>query len=231
MIQAQHMAVVARKNASPPSGLVDFSDDFSGDGNVNARALSGGIGTWAVAAGALNTSGGVLRSGNGSFAKNLAVIGTDCGSVTQYALYTITMQTGSVFPHIVLRYTDSSSAYYSFEIEAQAGVWGWYKYPSAAGSGTQIGSSIDLDTVTGTEWGITLTGTGAGTEVRLWKNPVATKPISATEWDSGDTTPDGSWIGVDPAGNAVDTGQKMGFQCFQSSADTGFADNYFAGGL
>src|SRR5688572_8706664 len=122
--------MMATKPASGGGGLVAFSDDFSGDGDISARALTGGTGSWVEANGSLDTATGQLRSVTGSFAKNLAVVGTDSGSVTQYVCVTIPTTSGTIFPHLVLRYTDASSGYYSFEMDPSSGNWQWYKYDS-----------------------------------------------------------------------------------------------------
>lgn len=56
-------------------------------------------------------------------------------------------------------------------------------------------------------FGVTITGTGNGTIVRVWKNPTGL-PVSPSNWD-GDVTPDITFTN-DPA-SPIDTGLYIGF--------------------
>lgn len=222
-----YVAGVLKPAASGGGGPVTLSDNFTGDGDISGRAGTGF--SWVEQTGSMDTTGGQFRVITGSFADNVAIANTSLASVNQYVLVNIVTTVANGFPHIMLRYTDASSPYYTLEMQTDTGNWQWYRYASVGGSSASIGSVINLTHAATDRWGITITGTGTSTHIRLWKNPTANAPVSAGEWDSGDTTPDGEYTD-DPA-SAVDTGNFVGLEAFLSGGNQVLFDDFYAGGL
>lgn len=202
-----------------------FSDNFD-------RANSGTLGgCWTEEAGDAEIASNRYRLVTGSFGVVTSVCSTSTGSLTQYAMVTIDA-TNPQYPWIVFRYTDSSSPYYAFQLDGgAAGELTWYKFDNAADtSGTQIGSNIDLGSAFSTETlAITITGTGANTDIRVWRAATGL-PSAADNWN-GDTTPTASWLATDPGANAVDSGMLIGIGGQQGTTNTVPLDNFFGGGL
>jgi hypothetical protein len=108
----------------------------------------------------------------------------------------------------------------------------WYKFDNAADtSGSPIGSPIDLGGVFngGHTLAISITGTAANTDVRVWRE--VTGVASAADTWNGDNTPDGTWLTTDPGADAVDDGQKVGLGGQQGAANSVTLDNFAGGGL
>lgn len=212
---------IMRTIAGSGAGPNTFSDDFSGTGALSAN--------WTVAAGSADRLSDEYRVRTGGFANQISVYtGTSTGSLTQYVRISLNVVIN--FPWFILRYTDASSPFYAIQFEGSTATFTWYKFPNAAGSGTQIGASIDLGgDMTGETVGITITGTGANTDIRVWRG-ITGLPSAADNWN-GDTTPDGTWLTTDPGGDAVDTGQIVGIGAQTSTADTILLDDFFGGGL
>lgn len=198
-----------------------FSDDFAGTGALSA--------SWTVAAGSADRSADKYRVRTGSFGNQISVYtGTLAGSLTQYARITFGITIN--YPWLLFRYTDASSPFYAIQFEGTTGSVFWYHFANAAASGTQIGATIDIGgDMTGVVTGVTITGTGANTDIRVWRG-ITGLPSAADNWN-GDTTPDGDWLTTDPAGNAVDSGQIIGIGAQTSVADTVLLEDFFGGGL
>ena len=201
-----------RKAFRVVAGGASFSDNFDRANNDSLGA------NWTEAAGDQDITSNQLGAMTTGFAKNLAIYsGTSCNTVNQYAKIKIVAGIAG-FIHLVFRYTDSSSAYYAVEVENDGDSnCRWYYYPTAAGSGTEIAATTFTGGANGDTFGITLTGTGTSTEVRMWRNPTGAAPDSAISW-GGDTTPDSSFT-TDPP-TPVNTGSKVGLQAFHNSANT-----------
>jgi hypothetical protein len=216
---------VAGLDNTAGGGPAAFSDDFN-------RADSDSLGAnWTEAAGDADIFSNSYRISTGSFGVVTSVYNTSTGSLTQYVLITM-VTAGTQYPWIVFRYTDASSPYYAFQLDGNNGNVSWYHYANAAASsGTQIGADVTLagGAFSGQTLAMTITGTGAGTDIRLWKG-VTGLPSAADTWN-GDNTPDASWLATDPAGNAVDSGMLVGIGGQQGSADANRMDNFFGGGL
>lgn len=213
--------------AAGPS-LGAFSDDFD---RANSGTLGAcGTGNWIEAAGDAEISSNLYRLVTGSFGAVTSICGQSAGSLTQYVMVT-TNATFAQYPWIVLRSDDSTSPYYAFQLDGAPGELTWYRFDNWADtSGTQIGTT---QTVVGTFAGhtlaITITGTGANTDVRVWRG-VTGLPSAADTWN-GDNTPDATWLTTDPGASAVDTGDYVGIGGQHSTANTLPLDNFFGGGL
>lgn len=197
-----------------------FSDDFAGTGALGAN--------WTVSAGAADRSSDKFRIQTGSFANVIAVYNTSAGSLTQYQRFTLSAN--NQYPWMIFRYTDASSPFYALLYDGVSGEVYWYHHANAASSGTQIGTAQDTGgDMTGVVTGITLTGTGANTDIRIWRG-ITGLPSSVTDWN-GDTTPDATYLTTDPGAFAVDTGQIVGIGGQQSVANNVTLDDWAAGGL
>jgi hypothetical protein len=211
-------------SAGGGGGAAAFSDDFN-------RADADGLGAnWTEAAGDGDIFSNTYRISSGSFANVTSVHNTSTGSLTQYVKVTITTA-GAQYPWLVFRYTDGSSPYYTFQLDGNSADVSWYHFASAAASsGTEISTAVNLGggAFSGQTLGITITGTGASTVVRLWRGCTGL-PSAADNWN-GDTTPSASWS-VDPGGSSVNTGMLVGIGGQQSAADTNRLEDFFGGGL
>lgn len=202
--------------------MASFSDDFN-------RADSDSLGAnWTEAVGDADIFSNTLRLSTGSFGNIVAVYsGTACDGVDQYVKVALTNPQG--FPQIILRYTNASSELYVLELDASSDTVTWYHRATPDASGTQIGSPLSVAFTEADIIGVTITGTAANTDIRIWVNPTGL-PTAADNWD-GDTTPDGSWLTTDPGANAVDQGTLVGIGGQQNLADTVRLDDFFGGDI
>src|SRR5688572_24154747 len=150
-----------------------FSDDFD-------RA-NGALGAnWTTSAGAADINSNAYRLNTGSFGNIVSVYNTSAGSLTQYVRFTLAAN--NQYPWMIFRYTDDSSPFYALLFDGVSGEVYWYHYPSAGGSGTQIGTQVDTGgDMTGVVAGITITGTGANTDIRIWRG-ITGLPSAADNW-------------------------------------------------
>ena len=196
-------------NADSPDCDLNWTEDL-GDADITSNQLvlvtGGWEPLWVISQSAINTANGYAK---------FTFVGT-------YG--------GSRYPHLVFRYTNSSSAHYTLEfIGNDPCRWSWYRYPTAGGSSSEIANTELSSCSNGDTYAVTWTGTGASTAIRIWKNQTANTPVSATEWDSGDNTPDGSFT-ADPA-TPVDTGTLVGFAAYSASGSDTTIDNLYYGDL
>jgi len=174
-------------NNTPQSGGQDFNDNFTGSNGDNPS------GNWTE----YNTTEWQIQNnelylGSGSTDSAIIYTGQILDTTTQYAKVLISCTpSNDIYVGLIFRWTDSSSTFYIVDIgNSPVDVSLWYATSSTFGTQGQIGTASTLSIVDGDTIGVTLTGTGAATVVRIWKNPTANTPISVTEWDAGDSTPD-----------------------------------------
>lgn len=160
----------------------------------------------------------------GNESKGAAYTGTACSSVNQYVKITIPTDVSKA--GALLRYTDASTECYAVRMDLLNDIFTWDHLTSPAGTASQIGFSSTLTLGPGDVMGVTITGTGNSTVIRVWINPTGL-PVSASNWD-GDTTPDHSFTD-DPA-DAVDTGNYVGIQGVWSGGVITW-DNFFGGDI
>lgn len=201
-------------------GGAAFSDDFN-------RADGDSLGAnWTEAAGDADIASNHYRISTGSFGMVTSVHNTATGTTTQY----IKVSSGPDFqyPHLVLRYVDSSSGYYTLQIDGNTGGVEWYYFANAADtSGDLIGSGSLGAAVTSATIGATITGTGTSTVVMMWRNPTGL-PSTSANWN-GDTTPEVTL--TDNPATPCDTGQKVGLGGQVGTADLTYFDDFYGGGL
>jgi hypothetical protein len=176
------------------------------------------------------TSGQVV--GNvGSWASEATRNTASLGSVNQYVKVTVVATGPTAYPGVAFRLTNSTSAYYSFKIST-GGDPSWSSCIASGGASTctVIVAAGYILIENGDTIALTVEGTGDNTVVRAWKNQTADCPISSSEWDSGDNTPDVTYT-TNPGANAVDTGNYAGLAYIQETANTAIMDNFKAGAL
>jgi hypothetical protein len=208
------------------ASLAAFSDDFN-------RADSASLGAnWTEVAGDASIASSkynIVTSGFGVVTSIYSA--TACNTVNQYIKATLGV-INVQYPWLVFRYTDSSSPYYAFQLDGNNGTFQWYKYDNAADTeGTEIGTAVDVGAglVSGETFGITITGSGANTDVRIWRD-VTGLPSAADNWN-GDTSPDATWLTTDPGASAVDTGNYLGIGGQSGSANTLTLDGFSGGDI
>jgi len=209
--------------AAAPSGQ-DFSDDFN-------RADSSSLGAnWSANSGQINIASNQAVPNTAAYGKDTSIYtATACDTVEQYVRVTLATLTATSYAEVVLRFTNDSTHYYAVQFNTGGNIWWQYLANMADTSGSTI-ENIGTTVASGDIWGITITGTGASTVIRCWRNPTATRPVAADEWDSGDTTPEASFT-ADPGASAVDTGNYLGIECFQGNASETAYDNFYGGDI
>lgn len=204
-------------------GGLPIFDDFN---RADSATLGG---NWTEAKGDTAIFSNTARLVTGGFVDNLNVNSTSLGAVNGYSKITIIAQTvGLDFPCFIFRYTDSSSPFYILSWDLSAGC-SWQRFANVAGSGVEIAAGDAGNISVGQSIGITWTGTGTGTEIRIWTNPTAAAPTSVSSWDGGSDPADLTFT-TDP-GTPVDTGQLVGFGGQQNTADTVRLDDFRANAL
>jgi hypothetical protein len=197
----------------------------------NFNRADGSLGSdWTVINGAADISSNVFRCTTAS-TYDFAIHNTSIGSIS-YAVKTKVSLGVAQFPMWLFRFTSSGSAFYVLYYSGGSHLFEWQNRSSSGGSNTGISgaTSTAVTLADGDSVGITLTGTGTSTRLRIWKNPAANVPRSATEWDSGDS-PAITFSFVAGSGAAVDSGTKVGIGGFTSSSNGITQDDFVASGL
>lgn len=155
----------------------------------------------------------------------IATHNTPLSTVNQYARAVI--QRGTLFsgPQFIFRFTDSSSAFYTVAFDVNGTTW--KHYTAVGGTISTVGNNA-TPPASGDTVGITITGAGNSTVVRVWYNPTGNTPDSATSW-GGDATPDVT-LSDDPA-SPVNTGNIIGIGAVNNNGDTVTIDDFFGGDL
>lgn len=204
------VVVIARGSGGGGGGGGSCSDTFD-------RADSTSLGAdWTEEAGDFAIFSNTLRQVNGSYANNLAIFSGTCGSSTTQFIKVQITNDGGDYPGLVFRFTNAASAYYVVYHDANA-LWDWNYCPSVGGSCSSIGTCDSGTFADGDSYGVTLEGSDTATNIRIWKNPTADEPVSKTEWDMGDTTPDAT-CSQDPP-TPVNSGTKTGLAGAAGSAN------------
>lgn len=199
---------------------IDGLDNTSGGGGVNVsddfnRANSASLGAnWTEAAGDTSIVSNTAETQTGGFGEVVNIYSaTSLNTVNQYIRFTVASGSSSV-PMAIFRYTNSASPFYSIQLDDINDLAEWIRHASIGGATTTIASTALTQSAASTTYGITMTGTGTSTEIRIWVNPTGNIPDSATSW-GGDSTPDVSFT-TDP-GSPVNTGNLVGFGGFTST--------------
>jgi hypothetical protein len=127
---------------------------------------------------------GQLRTMADSFAAHYCARTDTNLTATQYLKFTLANPgSGSNFPRVYFRYTNSSSPHYVLTFTASSGAVEWSTLASIGGTDTTIETLDHGSSDAYLTFGITIEGTGNDTVIRLWRNPVADAPTSASVWD------------------------------------------------
>jgi hypothetical protein len=201
------------------ASLPAFTDDFT-------RANSDSLGAnWTEATGDTDISSNAALCTTASFNQVIAVYSAAAAGVAQYVKATISGINSNRYSGFILRYTNSSSAFYELEFGVTEQRAFWSQWTSVGGTQTDINDQA-LTFATGDTFGATVTGTGTSTEIRVWVNPTGL-PTTASDWN-GDATPDATFT-TDPS-PAADSGTFVGIRASQNNSGTTY-DNFFGGGL
>jgi hypothetical protein len=219
---AHQQCLMAAKIAA--SSGASFTDDFN-------RASLGA--NWTVDAGTCVITGSTDFEGqSGSYANNFARYTATQITTTSGYIYAGTTGRGNAsrdtFYLIPFRYTDATSAMYVVVIDPVGGAVEWWHYTAATG-GTETLIATTATTVSyGDTWGITWTGTGTSTEVRVWRNPAGTT-ASAVGTFAGSSSPTVTFT-TNPA-SPVNSGNYVGLGTYFNSDGNGRFDSFGAGEL
>ncbi len=152
--------------------------------------------------------------------------GTACNTVSQYVKMTWT-STGISRPSIYLRYT-ASGPYYEVSFNQTDDLVYWIHWTGVGGTRTEIPVTPPSLTMGTTETvGVTITGTGNSTVVKVWLSPTGDAPTDASTWG-------GSASNVtftdDPA-SAVNTGNNVGIGTGLNNNSDVIIDDFFGGDI
>lgn len=228
-VWARMTTMVIGQGAVTGGGGQAFAEDWNcGDSDSPTCDL-----TWTELSGDADISGNALLLYSQSYEKIVVVSSSALNTANGYCKFTYTgVDSGSgKYVHLVFRYTNNTSKYYYLEFQTNENVISWGMYDNVSDLESTVLNTDQSVTVTQNDsFGVTWTGTGDDTVIRVWRNPTSNTPISASEWDSGDTTPDASWT-TNPGASAVDSGTLVGFEGFQSSFGEIVIDNAYFGDL
>jgi hypothetical protein len=190
-------------NNSTVSGAVAFSDDFSGT-----------LANWTQDSGSWSIGSGTLLQGSSDWTNDWIHHNTPCTTINQYVKFKHTDGNGG-FTGVRLRAGASGTGGYVVEFRQSWGSFQWEGGDIAMPGGIASGDVF----------GITITGTGDNTVVRVWKNPTGL-PTSAANWN-GDSTPDIEF--TNNPSSPVDTGLYVGFRGRGLIASGQVIDDFFGG--
>jgi hypothetical protein len=198
------VASLAPRAAAGGGGAI--SDTFTG-----ANGTSPTSGNWTEIAGNIEIQSNEANAPNTfDFTEKAAVYsGQSLSSVEQYIKVTFTANSvANTRPGIIFRFTNIASPYYNIRFQgAGAGsTCYWIRMATAGGSETLIDDNVAQNYTFPFTVGVTCSGAGNATVIRVWNNPTANAPTSATSWDGGAE----SFALTDDPSSPVDTGNIIG---------------------
>ncbi len=200
------------------------SDDFDRPNNVSLSS------NWTEAYSDQGILSNKLALTTSEYVKNLAIFsGSATASTDQYVKAAVYSTVAGGYPEMVFRYTNSLSSYYAIEFNVDGDTALWRRYATASGVPDNISASTAMTITSGDVFGITVSGTGTNTVVRVWRNPTGNSPNSATDW-GGDSSPDLTFID-DPA-TPVNSGTYAGvggYMDYGAANGSISFDNFFTG--
>lgn len=148
--------------------------------------------------------------------------GATFATTEQYLKVTITWSATGTYPWATLRSNAGGTVAYLIVFKPTEGVIEWF-----GGGSIQTATSVTLNS--GDSYGITISGTGNDTVVRIWLNPTGDSPSAADTW-GGDSSPD--WTFTNNPGSPVDggAGTYAGLGGYVDDGVTSFND-FFAGDI
>ena len=192
-----------------------FSDDFSGD-----------LSDWTVIEGSHSIVGGEMRLGTASYSPNIfQYSATACDGVNQYIKFSMDAQN---YPQIYFRFTDGSSPFYILAFSVSNDEITFIRTDDSTDATPDTFATRSHEISTGDEtYGVTMEGTGTDVTIRVWYEPTADAPTSASLWDAG--APDLT-VTENPT-TPVDTGNYLGMGGAQASAGNIYLDDFFGGDI
>lgn len=197
--------------ASAGGGLAAFSDDFNrADGTSIGADYTELVGTaWAIYSNHLESqAGGFTWTG-------IVNSGNPVNTVNQYGKVSVADPSGIAWMSFIFRYTNSSSAFYEVVFDTNLAEIRWRHWTAVGGTATTIATTAHTVSYPET-FGVTVTGTGTGTVVKVWIDPTGLP----SGWGAATYT-----FTDDPA-SAVDTGLICGLGA-ASSTNPIFDDWYW----
>ena len=201
-------AITSSQTAGGGGTATNYSDNFNTDPLASRWSNLWGTSIW---------SGSTLfgATSPGSYAK----YNTATGGVDQYCKFTIT--TGSSGGGCIFRSTGTASNGFYVGVVLGGGTV-WFSRGNNTGWVADM-TSISLAYAIGDTIAMTITGTGTGTTLRVWKNTTANIPDSVSSWDSSAA----AVSRVASGGTYYDTGNYIG-----TGVDTTYyIDNWYGGSL
>lgn len=209
--------------APPPGSPTAFSDDFN-------RASSDTLGAnWVEDLGDTDIVSDTVASLQTASYSRVANRWTETTSTSsQYHKLTFPTFVSENYPELLLRMNGSDNPHYAISFSVTENTVAWGRYTSSVDTASDEIASASLTVDAGDTFGVTVTGTGNDTVVRVWRNPTGLA-LAADSWN-GDTTPDVTFT-TDPGANAVDTGNQVGFGGYVGLADQVKVDDFAAGDI
>lgn len=202
--------------------MASFSDTFPTDGD------SPGAGWTEQASCDMDVISGSLRTMAASFADHCAARTDTSLAADQYVKVTfLDPGSGSNFPRIYFRYTDSSSPHYVVTFTGASGVVEWERFASIGGASETVQSGDHGAANSYRTFGVTIEGTGTDTVIRVWVSPTNNTPTNISNWDSGSDPADLSFTN-NPT-SAVDSGIRAGLGGVSSIAEGCRFDDVYGG--
>lgn len=180
------------------SSKVSFSDNFNrANGSLGAN--------WTTVRNTLSISSNQCYAAFNSKLNIAAYTGQFTRTNDQYVKIKLNSGSSNGTMHFMFRYTNNSSPCYVFYVYMPTGDFEWqYCSNAAAGPDNGPGSQSSLSLSDGDTLGITISGTGSGVTMRVWQNPVADAPESASSWDGVGAlvSPNYPGTALDPVGGS-----------------------------
>jgi hypothetical protein len=175
-------------------------------------------GTWAIVGGQLQ------HDEEATGLKFIRYSNCATSSVTQWVRVTIADWQIHYMGILFRSSSDGTGARYTITKEGNDIYWNVYTVTTLT-DGIQNGTLIFGD---GDIMGITVYGTGIGTEVRIWKNPVAASPSTYANWDGA---ADHDLLFENNPSTAADTGTYTGLVSNCDVGSENYFDDFAGGGL
>ena len=190
--------------------MASVSDDFTTDPS----------GRWTQCWNSMAWSSGEYSNGaSGSW----AVYTTGTGSVVHYVKAKIASDISTSYWGLILRSTGTGSDG-AYEVYVSNGTSVVVGRIGANGWIEDISGGMSVSFAENDVLAVTITGIGASTTVRIWKNPSNNFPVSATGWDTAIDTCDASTTLT--TATYYDTGTKVGIG---STAVSVSYDDFYGG--
>lgn len=214
---SRRRALMMQRKAA--GGLASFSDDFNrGSLGANWTKITQSFGAIEIVSNVVKSENSFDTANRGAFYNATPL------AVNQYVKLTLTSaNNSSAFPGILLRVVDASSPCYVIEVREVDTIIQWGSLATPSSSISVIQSDGAFSFTYPITLGVTIDGTGNSTVVRIWRDPSANAPTSATSWDGGAADVEFT----DNPGTAADSGTLVGL-AGHGNADI-YWDDIFAG--